>query len=82
MNRLLLLSILLTGCGHFKAKQYHTAAVSPPSVQPVRTSIGNASRQSAETSRQIGDIRKGTDKVDRKAMRALEFFPRKGDNNP
>lgn len=72
---LALIAVSLAGCATLKAKTYHTAAITAPSVTPVKSSISDASRQSQETSQHISDIKRGTDRVDYKASRALRFFP-------
>lgn len=78
MRNLLAIAVVvcfLPACASFKAtRKYHTPPIKPPSVTPVKESIGRASVASLETSRQIGAIRAGTDRVDYKAGRALEFF--------
>lgn len=68
------LALALCACAPFKAKKHHTAAIAAPSVGPVKDSIGRASAASMETSRHISDIKRGTDRVDYKGGRALNFF--------
>lgn len=71
-----LIALAFGGCATFHAKTvHHTAAISAPSVAPVKSSITAASRASEETSRQISSIKRGTETVDFKAGRALRFFP-------
>lgn len=62
-------ALLLTSCATFQAKKYHTAAITAPSVDPVKQSIGDARTQ-------VTAMRKGNDRIDYKAGRAMEFFPR------
>lgn len=76
LSILLLMAACLCACDNFKAtKKYHTPPVTAPSVAPVKESIARASQASEETSRHISAIKAGTDTVDYKGGRALEFFP-------
>lgn len=72
---LLVAALFLSSCASFRGRnKYHTAPIAPPSVGEVKGRIGEAAAASAETSRQISAIKRGANRVDYKASRALEYF--------
>lgn len=64
----LLLFALLAACQPFKARTYHTAPVSAPSVAPVKESISDARAQ-------VSAMRHGNDRIEFKVSKALKYFP-------